>query len=784
MRPFIIIVSLFAGMATCLLAQPVRAAEPWPDLSNPAAPVGGGEKDAAVIVAVEHYQKLPRIPGAAAVAKSWYAYFTTTRKVPAGKVTLLIDELASSQAIAAAAREAVRSVMAGGRLWFLFIGHAFPEADREDFRLLGWETSPSLESIYALGVSQAQLLSNSGNRSVFLVDASIEGQSTNVEAPRERIAVDQRGLFKPDTLLEKLDYAAKGGDRLFYVAGRFETCELPAVGQPAFSYLLLGALRGWANRGTTAGSQGEREANQLYGVEISQYVADALMAFAPCAPWTWPGYSFVIKEWEGKRRPTETGPDLGAMALRDVEASIAIPVPAPPQPPAPLVHGRLGPPVPAIRAVAEAHGIARAEDDHMQQKLRGTLGAVKTGPYMAADAWMDAAELAPPGRYRDAALERRRLWMAYGKEVHEAGRRASVEWSRLKLVLRSASIAQDEKEALIAAFAKRRGVDAAARVVALAVTGEERVHLCSPYLTATKGQEVVVSATDYEGAGVPVAIFVDGVEVGTGPGKLKLASCASKIRILDRATNESATGKLSPGSARGGIEVKMHRFTVEGDLVIDHENRKTWQRSVSAPLSRAAAARYCAGQNVGGEGWKTQDVYDLRDLHFLDPTTTPFSALGLQTPRYLWTAPEQSAREGIQQVEVPITTPFRFANHSTAPVRCVRFGTTLPKVCDKEALGRLRVEQERICTAIPGRSCDGTKAPAKLLARYPCSAIHKRIEGTQQCLELEKATRVECFGGTPDEKKRASLLRLENEVNACTALAATNCAAGHPMAEK
>ena len=43
----------------------------WPDLSQPAQVVGGGEYDAAVVVGVEGYFAVPGVPGAKSNAKQW-----------------------------------------------------------------------------------------------------------------------------------------------------------------------------------------------------------------------------------------------------------------------------------------------------------------------------------------------------------------------------------------------------------------------------------------------------------------------------------------------------------------------------------------------------------------------------------------------------------------------------------------------------------------------------------------------------------------------------------------
>lgn len=53
----------------------------WPDLSTAPKAVGGGEKDSAVIVGIENYLLVAKIPGARRNAQNWQAYLTETRKV-------------------------------------------------------------------------------------------------------------------------------------------------------------------------------------------------------------------------------------------------------------------------------------------------------------------------------------------------------------------------------------------------------------------------------------------------------------------------------------------------------------------------------------------------------------------------------------------------------------------------------------------------------------------------------------------------------------------------------
>lgn len=52
------------------LGAPARSQD-WPDLSQPAPAVGGGEHDAAVVVGIEDYAFVGPVPGAESNAKLW-----------------------------------------------------------------------------------------------------------------------------------------------------------------------------------------------------------------------------------------------------------------------------------------------------------------------------------------------------------------------------------------------------------------------------------------------------------------------------------------------------------------------------------------------------------------------------------------------------------------------------------------------------------------------------------------------------------------------------------------
>ena len=72
----------------CFVPGVVKAE--WPDLSQPAAAVGGGGEDAGVVVGIENYAFIPPVAGAESNAKAWFDYLTATRGAAPGNIQLLL----------------------------------------------------------------------------------------------------------------------------------------------------------------------------------------------------------------------------------------------------------------------------------------------------------------------------------------------------------------------------------------------------------------------------------------------------------------------------------------------------------------------------------------------------------------------------------------------------------------------------------------------------------------------------------------------------------------------
>jgi hypothetical protein len=134
----------------------MRVGLPWPDLTNPAPLIGGGEKDAAVIVAIEQYEHVPSIPGAKSNADAWYKYFIKTLKVPVQKVKLMPQKYATKEEILRALEDAATFAQPGGHVWFVFIGHGAPWSG--DGLLLEVDVRQSTKSIEDRGLRYSEVV--------------------------------------------------------------------------------------------------------------------------------------------------------------------------------------------------------------------------------------------------------------------------------------------------------------------------------------------------------------------------------------------------------------------------------------------------------------------------------------------------------------------------------------------------------------------------------------------------------------------------------------------------
>jgi hypothetical protein len=269
----------------------------WPDLSYPAPLTGGGERDAAVIVAIEEYQNSPRLSGAKADAWAWFDYFNKTRGVSGRNITMLLDAEVSVESMREAAARAAGLAGNGGALWFVFIGHGIPDAGSRDGRLEGFDARSSPRGIYARSLSKKELLASLVAGGTGEVVAVFDTCSPGKDAPDRGSAADL-GLSEPhaaasaaEPRITVLDAGRTGG-----CAGRG-----PGTERPAFNYLVLGGLRGWAD------IDGDKK---IAAAEIAEFAAQAFHAAGegrngPAAP---AGENkAALADSAGEKRPDMSG---------------------------------------------------------------------------------------------------------------------------------------------------------------------------------------------------------------------------------------------------------------------------------------------------------------------------------------------------------------------------------------------------------------------------------------------------------------------------------------------
>lgn len=275
----------------------------WPDLNKLPEPVGGGEHDAAVVIAVEDYVFLPDVVGASELGVAWYMYLSKVRQVPL--VLFLRDSEATANKIRDAVEKATKRVEAGGRVWFVFIGHGTPSKDGKDGQLVGATAQADEMDFFPHTVGRSEILATLGTAAsgvlppVLVLDACFSGTdsagATLIKGAQFVVAEDLTApAEKPATLMT----AGRSRD----IAG-----PLPGETKPAFSYLVLGALRGWGDA--------NRDGSVTAG-EAVQYAQDALMSLEP-GRMQEPQRSGVDQPLTVAPAGTalESGPDLAAIRL-------------------------------------------------------------------------------------------------------------------------------------------------------------------------------------------------------------------------------------------------------------------------------------------------------------------------------------------------------------------------------------------------------------------------------------------------------------------------------------
>lgn len=229
-------------VATLLLGGIVQTAHAveWPDVSEPATQAIRKSNDRAIIIALEEYESLIGIRHASGNSDDWERYFTSALGLPSSQVSVLKDSSASRMRIENELKRAGKKLKRDGKLWVIYIGHGITMYDSGEAAILPYYTPTEPKELYASAISTseiASLIGKSDAQSIFVFDTAFNGLDRKGKPLSEALPA-QPGVIPNITKKTTVLSAVSPNE----VAGN-----LTENGRPAFSYLVLGALRGWAD---------------------------------------------------------------------------------------------------------------------------------------------------------------------------------------------------------------------------------------------------------------------------------------------------------------------------------------------------------------------------------------------------------------------------------------------------------------------------------------------------------------------------------------------------------
>ena len=253
-------------VALQLALAPVASAAALPDIDEPLRAGVRAPHDTAVVVGIQDYTHIADVPFATRDAQAFYRLLIYTLGLPAARVRLL-DQGASHEMIAEALSDAAEQTGSKGRVWFYFAGHGAASSKDGERMILGQDVRAEVAAFDSRGLTMAELedlAGAHGSQVLMVLDTCYTGRD------RAGASLVEGGRFVVPA------YATRAEPRVvaWTAAGPNEVAQpLDHVGHGAFTYFVVGALRGWAD----GQLDGERD-GQVTLEEASLYVTDSLAA--------------------------------------------------------------------------------------------------------------------------------------------------------------------------------------------------------------------------------------------------------------------------------------------------------------------------------------------------------------------------------------------------------------------------------------------------------------------------------------------------------------------------
>ncbi len=234
-----------------------------PDIDTPLKTGATAPDDAAVVVGLDSYYELPDVPFADRDAQAFADYLLYTRGVPSDRIARVAK--ANREKLLAAVQGAAEQAGSEGTVWVYFAGHGGASPDTGERMLMGIDVQPDLATFAARSIAVQEVrdaATAAGSRAVLVLDTCYtgKGRSGAELLPGKRFAVPS---YAADTGPEVVEWSAASANQL---SGPLEGAQ-----HGAFTYAVLGALRGWAD-----GQLDDVRDGQVTAEEAKLYVEQAL----------------------------------------------------------------------------------------------------------------------------------------------------------------------------------------------------------------------------------------------------------------------------------------------------------------------------------------------------------------------------------------------------------------------------------------------------------------------------------------------------------------------------
>ena len=197
-------------------------------------------QDAAVVIGIQDYDKLAKVPYAARDALLFHKLLMDTVGVPRRRISNLHSSAPHKEKMEREIEKRAGEVGPGGTLWVYFAGHGLP-VGTDDAVLLGVDARGGLEDLAVRGVKRSWLVDvtsrSRAERVVVVLDACFSGRARGGDEvlPGTRFAV-------PASIEAVERVAVWSATSAEEIAG---PCE--AVQHGLFTYFVVGALSGWGD---------------------------------------------------------------------------------------------------------------------------------------------------------------------------------------------------------------------------------------------------------------------------------------------------------------------------------------------------------------------------------------------------------------------------------------------------------------------------------------------------------------------------------------------------------